>query len=175
MRVFIAAELPQETVQQVKKIQHAVRQLPGTQTCTQHFHLTFLFLGEQQPHRVKEIGQALSSLHFSPLTCHIRSSGTFEYKGQPRVTFLKVEPQEPLEALHEAIVTLTRFTHEFNHFSPHITLSRVKNAPDEFKTQFAQIPLPLISFVINKIVLFQSIREPLGHVYKRLFTVEAHD
>jgi RNA 2',3'-cyclic 3'-phosphodiesterase len=143
-RVFIALELDTGIQRRLSGvIDRMARELPALRWVDPlGIHLTVAFLGELSNERVEEAIQATSvaARQVAPFDYRLTRLGVFGGTNQPRVIWMGVEePTGSLARLHETLKRALQqrgFELETRPFSPHLTLSRVKNllTPDEQQT-----------------------------------------
>jgi 2'-5' RNA ligase len=182
-RTFIAVPLPQPVLATAAALQALLRGqgLRFKWVRPEGMHLTLKFLGDVDPDRVPEIGQALLAAAgtMAPFTLNARGLGVFPGTRKARVLWMGLEGQlDPLMALQAAVESeLSRigFAADERPFKAHLTLARIK-APIRLS-----LPEPLLSkvekdesgpFTVERICLFRSELKPTGAVYTRLAEAE---
>lgn len=147
MRTFIALELPAPTraalaaVQQNLKIADPVAARAVKWVDPEGMHLTLKFLGETPADKVEPITEAMRRLAMgrTPVTLQLGRAGCFPNPRQPRVLWLGVEGETEtlarlVAALEESVAPLG-FPSEGRHFSPHLTLGRVRENASALERQ----------------------------------------
>src|SRR3954452_20741885 len=135
MRLFIAADLPEEARAAVAAEQERIRSaLAGAAGALkwvkpEHSHLTLVFLGEVADARVAEVVEAIGSeVALDPFGVTLEGVGAFPPRGAPRVLWIGIGDGE------SAVVELQReiaaraaalgLAVEDRPFHPHLTLAR---------------------------------------------------
>ena len=188
IRAFIAVTLAPSVVEEIAKVQAALRRADGEPgavrwTRVENMHLTLKFLGNIDQHQVAPI---LTRLRHVGRDCpafqvEARQLGGFPSLGRPRIIWaglhdtandaaLQGEKHSPLPGLSKAIETALSeldFPVEQRAFRPHITLGRVRS-----QRGWERI-LPLVqdyrhtafgTSVIDRISLYRSDLRPQASV-----------
>ena len=78
MRLFIAVDFKEETVEELLAVQERLRGIAqGTFTRPCNLHLTLAFLGEQPPARLSAARRAVEQLALPPLELRFDRTGSF--------------------------------------------------------------------------------------------------
>jgi len=126
----------------------------------EQLHLTLRFIGEVDRHRAEDIAAALGTLHGHAIAARIAGVGLFERQGRPHMIWARVEPGEPLAALHRKVdqcLARVGVAPDTRAFVPHITLARLNRAAGPvapflaLNGDFASAP-----FVFDHVVLYES-------------------
>jgi 2'-5' RNA ligase len=168
MRLFVGLDLPWELKQQLARL---VGGLPGARWVPpDNYHLTLRFIGEVPPHRAEELDLALSALRGRGFTLDLAGVGTFAKAGREVSLWVAAERNPKLEQLHAKVETALQragMPPEKRRFSPHITLARLENVPQERLISYVQAhnlfrapPLPVHHFT-----LFSSLLGKEASVY----------
>lgn len=172
MRLFVAVE-PPEDVRQALWAQMApwrarwpqVRWEPASK-----LHVTLRFLGEVRAQDVEEVASCVreTAAHYAPFRASLRGVGLFPGPRNPRVVWVGVaEGAKTLSAVQEHLEGLLEargFGRDERPFSPHLTVARVKSrVPD---ARWGELSLGEIGFVVDRLVLKESILGPTGSVYR---------
>ena len=175
MRVFIAAELPNEIRKTLGDIQRELRPLTNNArwVAPDSIHITLKFVGEVQEKRVEDIDGALAGLTWKPFTVTVRGVGFFPGTRSPRVFWAGMEaPTMPGLAEHlDARMERVGFEKEKRAFRPHITLARARNTriDSSLITSAAQYEEhDFGSFTVDRVFLFKSTLKPSGAIYEKL-------
>jgi len=137
MRLFVSVDLPGELAPAVESVQDDLRDASGLDfTDPTQAHLTLKFLGETDPERLDEIGDALgeavAAADVAPFEATVEGIGAFPSPEYIQVVWLGIgRGAEELTRLHEAIETRTTelgFDPEDHEFTPHVTLARMNHA-----------------------------------------------
>lgn len=144
-----------------------------------NFHLTLRFLGETGSEQIKEVTQFLTETaqHYFKFQLDIQGAGVFEKGGNPRVLFLKINPNETLQKLAAEIErrsVLLGFKRSKQTFNPHLTLGRIKflNNKDNFYAQVNRFENTFIQQVnVSEITFYESILGLGSPVYKSILGI----
>lgn len=172
MRLFIAIKLPEavdESLLQAmaKWKEHGVT---GTWTKPVNFHITLAFLGEQPESNLPIIEKVLTELPFPVLDLKIADVDHFKDLYYGRITDLKNQESKPLvdyvhrlrKALIDAGIALDQ------RFKAHITIARRLKNPNHYELQ-----VPIQTFQVNQVCLYQSVLSPQGPTYTILDRFDA--
>ncbi|MFA5864124.1 MAG: RNA 2',3'-cyclic phosphodiesterase [Phycisphaerae bacterium] len=181
MRCFIALELDEEIKDKLQSAQQLFKGLSGkVGWCSrQQMHLTIKFLGEVGEEALPQVIEGLKAAarEIPPFGFSLEQLGAFPSTGQPRVLWVGIKLCEPLNKLQQLIeqnCTLLGFPPEDRHFTPHLTLGRVKDridtkayrrVLDENKNFTAGIQ------EVDTVTLFSSQLQPTGAVYMPIVQV----
>ncbi len=143
MRLFLAAELPEELLGRVDEIRTSLAaKLHGWRWVRpQGVHLTLRFLGEvaPEPDRKARGTWRRVAADARPFRVRLRGVGRFPARGRPRVLWVGVEETKPGGALAALAAELEQAARglgweaESQPFRPHLTLARGRRGvrPDE--------------------------------------------
>jgi 2'-5' RNA ligase len=144
----------------------------------ENLHLTLFFFGEKNQEEVDELVKALQTIRFGKITASLSGLGQFPRRGTPRVIFLDMETgREEVISLYRSFLSkiLPLGYHEDRRgFTPHITIGRNRRGRPV-------PPLPAVeqalkeSFVIDRLILYESKLNPGGAVYAPISTTRAAD
>lgn len=130
MRLFIAIDLP-ETVK--RSLVGLCSGVPGGRWVNpEQLHLTLRFIGEVDRALFDRIRVSLSSVASPPVTLILNSVGSFPSTGPPRVLWVGIQRSGALASLYDRVekaLVAAGCEAEMRHFSPHITLARLKDVP----------------------------------------------
>ena len=176
MRCFLAIELPEDVRVRLEQLQDRFRALGRAVRWTRpaHIHLTVKFLGDVADDRLGTVCEKTSSVagRISSFSLTVAGTGCFPPKGPARVVWAGIA--EPPEALIEGQARLERafaalgFAPEHRPYRPHLTIGRVRDAGASRRIRpavEAQGDFAGGSFVVNELVLFQSVLEPTGAIH----------
>lgn len=182
LRTFIAIELPVAVSRELAAIQQRLRGHGLTLRWVKpgNIHLTLKFLGDIMPADIQEIELAMQTAAQAnlPFDVTIQGLGVFPGIRRPRVLWSGLGgAPERLERLHRSLedaLVERRIAREKRPFKGHLTLARIKGAPDsrqllsaiEAEGMFEPLPLP-----VSELVLFQSRLQPAGAVYTPLVRI----
>lgn len=172
MRLFIAIPLSDEINNHIEELQQHLPKSHAKLAISKHPHLTLKFLGEITPEDCEKTKQALSEIKFEQFQAKLEGIGTFTDK----VVWLGVEPQEPFQKLQQQIdKALLKLFPKEERFHPHITLARIKEITEKqgFFELLKKISVKPFTFIVDKIILYQSTFGPDGSTYKELAEFQA--
>jgi len=167
MRLFIALELPEEVVAELKRLQ-AELDLFGLRP-VKDFHLTLKFLGDVPEPKIGKIKEILSQTNFKPFEAELSETGVF-----PNMDFVKVIwagiTGEPILILQKDIdlgLEQLGFGRD-NRFKPHLTLARVNFIKDKhaLAKKLKSLSVNPIRFKVTEFKLIESTLTPKGPVYE---------
>ncbi len=180
MRLFLALPLPPEVLQRLSSVAGEMgKAFPSLKVVRpEGLHLTLVFLGEQPPAEAEEIGRLLDSppLAVPRIPATLGGYGQFPPRGSPRVVFTPVkEGGRAVIELQRALSQVLaqggiRLEEEGRPFAPHITLARSRGGGADTQRLAALLDFEL-SFVFDRLVLFQSFLRPGGAEYRALKSV----
>ena len=182
-RAFVCIEFPGEVIKEVARIQSLIekQKFTGKLTELENLHLTLKFLGEISPEQLEKVKEKLSSIKFPAFEAKLLNLGTFSYKDQPKIIWLKIggksgaggrvegggEKSNIYELQKQIDESLKETFQKEERFMSHLTIARIKHtkSPDIFKEYLKNISVKPISFQINSFFLKSSELKPLGPVY----------
>lgn len=127
-------------------------------------HLTLRFIGEVDRHRAEDIAAALGALYAPGVTARVAGVDLFERQGRPHMIWARVEPHEPLAALHRKVDQLLArvgVAPETRSFIPHVTLARLNRGTGPVAPYLASNGgLASPAFLFDQVILYES---ELGH------------
>lgn len=178
IRCFIAIVLDEQLKRQLCRIQTAIRSsdIDAKWPSAQNFHLTLKFLGNISEQTIPCIKAVLSETiaNKAPFNISFDRLGVFPNARYPKVIWIGPEKTSPeLVTLQRDIDSRLNRCHPFvkeKKFSPHITLSRIRNRinPDILKKAL-EIETGSISIPVNQIHLIKSRLYSSGAVHASLF------
>lgn len=171
MRAFLCCNIPQELSKYLRQLTTHLGE--AKLTIPKQFDLTMKFLGEISDNLVPEIQKRLTQIRISPIEAHIGPIGVFSER-IVRTVWVKVEPSEPLFALHTMVEeSLLPLFPPDDRFSPHITLARVRGLKDRktFLQSLSAIQVEPLSFRIDRLIFVQSTLTSEGAIHNHLFEV----
>jgi len=177
MRTFIAIELPAEIKKQLGNI---ARQLSRCDVAAawvkpDNLHLTLKFLGAIDNTLLPQLNERIYRLAEEHISFDASLNGFdfFPSSTQPRILYATIHEPEPFKQLAQHLDRLLEplgFAPEA-HFTPHITLARIKSSKNLARLQQQTADLALLSpFSVTAISLFDSILHSGGvryHVLQR--------
>ncbi len=171
LRTFIAVELPERFVPEIKKIESMLDTQGIKLVEPKQVHITLKFLGDISEDKVEPIASALSQVSCKPFGARIKGVGVFPKLAYIKVIWLGAEGN--FEALHsevERVLSPFRFEKD-DRFSPHATLARVKQLRDKANLlerikELEDIDLGTMN--VESITLKKSTLTPQGPIYETL-------
>lgn len=168
IRLFVGIELP-EAVQE--RLAGMCGGVPGARWVdAENMHLTLRFIGDVEIGQAEDIDAALLRLRAPRFDLTLDGVGFFGKPTAARILWAGVRKCEALARLQakvESSVQSAGLPPEERKFSPHITLARLKGAPEvrlqRFVAENADFlagPLP-----VERFVLFSSFRSGSGPIY----------
>lgn len=184
LRAFIAVPLPPAITQQLAEVQRRLKRGCPEQAVTwvrpENIHLTLFFLGDILPERQAPVEAALSVVarHARPLTFSVQGAGAFPNLNRPRVIWVGLqEPTGQLALLHRAVNEAMQnvgFQPEDRHFSPHLTLGRIRQRASREDAQAVGEAIRraevghLGDAPVEEMILFRSVLKSSGAEYTPL-------
>ncbi len=177
MRLFIAAEIPEDVKHEAAALRDRMGHMPGIKWVEKvNMHLTLKFLGEVEDRAAAGVRQALRSVSFRPFEARAAGFGAFPSGSRPRVVWVGLEPADRISSLHGSIdaALLPLGFPPDDRFSPHMTIGRIRDPGDagdlagkirELKQSAVQLGKP---FQVAGFVLKRSTLTPGGPVYEDL-------
>lgn len=134
MRLFVAINFQEETLDALTAVQDALRRAApgGSYSRRENLHLTLAFLGEQPEDRLAAAREAMAAARFSPLTLIFDRLGRFRRAGGD-VWWAGAAPNPALYAAQRRLareLSARGFALEERRFVPHLTLARRVPVPE---------------------------------------------
>ena len=133
MRTFISIDIPFGSA--LKALHSDLQQnLKGVEMKlaeTNQYHITFAFLGEIRPDQSNSIVADLTTIHLPShhIELSLHGTGIFTHNSQPQVLWVGMEPEKGFMELYaqiQEVLSKHGFPQEKNHFSPHLTIARIR-------------------------------------------------
>ena len=131
-RIFTALPLPAPISQSLEQLRIS---LPGARwiesTC---MHLTLRFIGEVDGALYQRILEGLKAVQFKTFPLAVEGVGHFPPRGEPKVLYAGITPDNALENLKakiDQILSNCGIGPDHRKYHPHITLARLKDAREE--------------------------------------------
>ncbi len=161
MRLFVAIDLPEPVKERLALLCCG---LPGARWVDpDQIHLTLRFIGEVDGGLFLDIRDVLAAIEGDCLFLQLSGIGFFPPRGKPRVIWVGLRENKPLQKLRNRIESRLvdlGLEPEGRKFSPHITLARLKNTPTikivrflEAHSDFRSNPFPVDSFHLYSSIL----------------------
>jgi 2'-5' RNA ligase len=168
IRLFVGIELPEAVQERLAGLCGGV---PGARWVdAENMHLTLRFIGDVEDGLAEDIDAALLRLRAPRFDLTLDGVGFFGKPTAARILWAGVRKCEPLARLQAKVETAVQsagLPPEERKFSPHVTLARLKGAPEirlqRFVAENADFlagPLP-----VERFVLFSSFRSGSGPIY----------
>ncbi|QQS34639.1 MAG: RNA 2',3'-cyclic phosphodiesterase [Ignavibacteriales bacterium] len=176
IRLFLALEIPQNI--RTLTLNEAKREFPEFSELKwedeNKIHLTLKFIGDVPKKMVNGISSSLQFIeNYNSLKCSLSTFGFFPDVTEPRVLWAGLKTDNAIFTLLNEINNelLKKFSipADWKKFKPHLTLLRIKSIPEKYNKvprEFSELPQD--QFTINSAVLYQSILQPTGSVYKEI-------
>ena len=167
LRCFVALDLPLSLQAEALSIQEQLRKkdlFQGRFTVPENIHLTLKFLGGIDRPQATEVATLLQGVVAPPCTVKLDGAGMFA----PRIIWLKLNGADSLQ--QQVDQTLASLFPQETRFMGHITIARVKKAPQPCDLAKAVQSLkvsPLLTRV-DSFSLRQSTLNPEGPRYQLL-------
>lgn len=139
----------------------------------ENMHITLHFLGNTNEEYLPRINQIIkeTSGNFSPFGFDIKGLGYFKKNKKIHVVWMGIDSGEELDSLAFTLIKnlqLIGFESEIRNFNAHLTFGRVNFISDV--DLFLKIVIDFQGLLIQnvnvkEIVLFESIKKPVGSVY----------
>ena len=139
IRLFVALELPEAVRERLAGLGGGV---PGARwTEPENLHLTVRFIGEVENGLLPDIDAALGSVSAPAFDLVLDGVGQFGSGSRSRVLWAGVERNDALVHLNqkvESALVRAGLPREERRYSPHVTLARLRDAPQERVGRFIE-------------------------------------
>jgi 2'-5' RNA ligase len=179
-RLFIAVEIENNAaiLSVIKQFTESLTGLKIKWVEEDNLHLTLVFFGETEIEKIYAIKSAITNAckDIEPFQLAIKGAGVFKKYTIPSVIWLGIERCHELWSIKSGLdqeLLKAGFIIEKRDFKPHLTLGRVKavTRKDSLKNTLDNYSENLITEVtIKEVILFESILNQQGPVYKRIFS-----
>ncbi len=167
LRLFIALELSDQQKKEMHELQQRTKQyLKGVRWVRpQGMHLTLKFLGDTEESRVEQVQDILkqASEQIDPFAIKYGSSGVFPGPKKARVLWVGLKDGEEKAKLLANILEegfcKIGFKKEKRHYSPHLTIGRLRNPqPEEMVKKYLEKESTFLSSSVEaqSVILYQS-------------------
>ncbi|MBN1304414.1 MAG: RNA 2',3'-cyclic phosphodiesterase [Anaerolineales bacterium] len=185
LRAFVAVQIPPQIQEAIHASTSDLRQTLGPSlirwTPLRNIHLTLKFLGAISQSNIEMLNQMLASeaSKVEPFEIKIGALGVFPNPNRPRILWIGIQAPDTLEAVHHSIETAASrlgYEQEHNHFSPHLTIGRVKqdltrSDRDKLRLTLEKTTIGEIgTAAIEAVYLMRSDLHPTGAVYTPIST-----
>lgn len=182
MRVFIAIPVEENLKKNILSLQRRLDSPDFDIKFVEedNLHFTIKFFGDIPSKKIEEIKNILKNIaeNFNSFEINISGIGCFPNKNYIRVIWLGVkEGYQDFRSLLEYMdseLSKIGFEKEKD-YVPHLTLGRVKSVkkPEELSGILAEMEnIEIGKMKLNRIILFESILQRTGPMYKELFAAE---
>jgi len=131
MRIFIAIKVPPALHPQIAQAASHLHERMGVRPIEPgNWHLTLRFIGDADEGMASKIGDALSSVKFSPFSVHLFGAGAYPNTHFPRAIFIGGESEGAKKLAAGIETALAPFNLQAEKFSVHVTVARSKGAGD---------------------------------------------
>lgn len=178
VRAFLAIPLHALPRQQIASLQTELSgALPGIRWVRPDtIHLTLRFFGDANTDTLEKIRTSMLSVALRAAPFQVEACGLGAFPGQhrPRVVWLGLNPEEPLDLLYrncQQELAKAGIAAEARDYSPHLTLGRFRERGPDLTPLLVRYedrafgPLP-----VEQLVLFESRLRPGGASHIPLFT-----
>lgn len=172
IRLFVAIELPEFVLDEVRRIRHSFNALnlfQGNWTKQEQLHGTLAFIGQVEQSAVDLINEQLDRIKFPVLTAQLSSLNYLTHHHRIKLIYLDFICDQLPQLVAQIRTALSAWiTPEKNHqWLNHITLARIRHVEDREKLidaieLFAVKP---ITFLIDSFVLKQSVLDTSGAIH----------
>lgn len=137
-------------------------------------HLTLKFIGDVPKKMLNGLGNSIQFIEkFSSFKCELTNFGFFPDEIDPRILWAGLKLDNSIFSLltevNNELEKKFSIPPEWKKFKPHLTLLRMKSRPDQKIIEaINQMQLPPIQFVAGSVVLYHSLLQPSGPVYKEI-------
>lgn len=146
-------------------------------TPVKEFHLTLKFLGEVGASKIPEIVKRLQTVQALMPTLSFGHLGVFPHmNGKPRVLWVALRPEEPLQKLHNQVEqALSGIFPSNQDYKPHLTLGRFQS--DKHMSALSSVlkmTPPHFTFMIKELYLYKSEQRDGKYTYTILAKIPLH-
>lgn len=178
MRLFIAVELSEEIKAELRRLQSlVVKTSPSLRLTTpEQMHITLKFLGDTPDETFPQVQELFHTIVDKHRTCSLSLShtGCFPPRGKVRVVWVGVD--DPDKVLAQCAASFSEefaslgYPSEKREFTPHVTLARVKKAPENpaLREYVGGISPERLTQNVESISLIESVLGPEGAEYHTL-------
>lgn len=179
-RVFIAVDLDSAIKEKLIKDIEEIRGMYEDVKCSiprvEGLHITLRFIGDVDQNMVNLMLEPIQSVveRFKEFKLKIKNRGVFPNHTSPRVIWVGVEENRNIVDIKDRldkVLERLNLPSEKKLFKPHITIARVKNITDRGKRllrEFVSMEQEYGEFTVREIVLYESILDPSGAIYKQI-------
>ncbi|PIE58930.1 MAG: RNA 2',3'-cyclic phosphodiesterase [Desulfobulbus propionicus] len=176
-RLFVALDLPEDIRAHVGTLCSGLPRARWVRP--EQLHLTLSFLGEVHGSAFHDIRETLHGLTAPVLRLQLDGLGFFPPRGNPRVIWVGIAPNNALLQLQKKIQTRLRqlgLDLETRKYSPHITIARLSNTPPVKVGQYMVMQGLFCSraFDVNRFILYSSVlgRKGATHLVEQEYPLQ---
>jgi 2'-5' RNA ligase len=182
IRTFIAIDTPEEFKPEISKVQYLLKNVGAEVRWEQEkkFHITLKFLGDVNesimPGMLSHLDSVLSECSSFELT--YGNLGCFPNKKFPKIIWVGAQNSDgnlnKIQSIIEDELISFGFKRENKHFTPHITIGRVKGEKNlrDLVSFMETVTLAPRTFHINEVVVMKSVLKQLGSEYEILQKIQ---
>lgn len=189
LRTFIAVDIPppiQKSIQQqINNLRTHIGDSSVRWVSPHNIHLTLKFLGDVSHADVDTLTQTLRTETASHSTFGIQINGLGSFPDSKRIRVLlnRIQASAELEALQRGIESACRevgFRAETRHYSPHLTIGRVRRRVSssertKIHKTLAEVKIDSLGTArVDSVHLYKSELKSTGAVYTKLFSALLH-
>jgi 2'-5' RNA ligase len=175
IRTFICIEIPESIKSRIEELQETLRQSDALVSWTRpsNVHLTLKFLGGVDSSQIDRISKALrrAATGIGPFEVEVGGAGCFPSPRNPRVLWIGISnvPEQLRQFYSNVEDEMARegFPREKRHFSPHLTIGRIREPRNSARLAAALIATGFETevFPAKEAILMRSDLKPTGSIY----------
>lgn len=179
-RLFIGIELNQLHKENLSETNKRLKMYlkSGDDTKKENFHITLKFLGETKVNRIPVIEEVMENVA-GKVQLFLASMGEVDEfrKGNRSTLWMGIKGQEELQAIHgyiEEELEKLFYKKDPGTYVPHITLVRnaeLNDGVEDLEALRMKLKLPKLPILMDKLVLFESLRQEDGMKYVNIYEV----
>ncbi len=168
MRLFVAIAIPDEIALRLSLLQGGV---PGAHwQSREQLHLTLRFIGEVDGAMLRDVDDALSTIHAPQFSLELKTVGEFGGRN-PHALVALTAPNEALLHLNRKIETVLQrivLEAETRKYTPHVTLARLRGTSRGRVMDYLSDHALFASgaFEVNGFILYSSLLTSDGSKYR---------
>jgi 2'-5' RNA ligase len=167
LRLFVALEIPEDVRDALPMADETIQ--GAAWVADENLHLTLRFIGEVDNAKARDIDDVLSALRCPRFALTLAGVDTFGGR-RPHALYVGARTNQDLLHLQQKVETAVNrlgLIGEGRRFTPHVTLARLKNAPEHKLAAFIQAHSLFDSgpFPVDRFCLYSSVLHPDGSVY----------
>lgn len=169
MRLFVGLRVPSSAYPAIQEASAPLVDALGVKMLPQdNYHLTLKFIGDvEDEKKVKEIENALSSIHFSPFEILFMGSGAFPHPDRPRAIWIGGKSPGCVDLATKIAEALSFLNLPHEKFTIHLTVARApKSIADIEDFLHKHREGTVCSFTADRFQLMKSKLTPAGATYE---------